>query len=300
MVIVAVLDDGVGQEALAELLDQAARGVRVLGLDRAADGLPDGDVADRAEAQGRQRALDGRHPADRRSRGGGGPRRARRSCTAAIVAPRHRAAAIMRPCRPATRRTSGPRCARSPRRSGPGSWTTVAAESAAAAGACPSRAPPARRAPAACRSSAAWSPAASRRRARSATNPGSGPRRPGPARRREPELELGVGEDDPPRLGVRRGPRVDGQGEVAGRLRHVATDSSTASSKEMFSSWTPTAALVEGVKIGVGQLVGLPQPGGQAQAVHRPRLPVLLPRRAGQVAPDDALDRQHLAARARA
>ena len=56
----------------------------------------------------------------------------------------------------------------------------------------------------------------------------------------------------------------------------------------------PSAAFVDGVKIGSLQLAGQLQPLGHRGAVHGPRLLVLLPGLPGQVAPDDALEREHL------
>ena len=61
----------------------------------------------------------------------------------------------------------------------------------------------------------------------------------------------------------------------------------------MFSSW-PVCAFVAGVKIGSGSCSRLDQPGGQRVAADLAGGEVVLPARAGEVAADDALDRQHL------
>ena len=70
---------------------------------------------------------------------------------------------------------------------------------------------------------------------------------------------------------------------------------SAARSKSMFSSCSPTSALVAGVKIGSASLSDSCRPSGSSipQTVCSDSL-VLLPARAGEVAADDALDRVHL------
>ena len=61
----------------------------------------------------------------------------------------------------------------------------------------------------------------------------------------------------------------------------------------MFSSW-PLWAFVAGVKIGSGSRLDSLQAGRQPVPADRARAPVVLPAGAGEVAADDALDRQHL------
>ena len=61
----------------------------------------------------------------------------------------------------------------------------------------------------------------------------------------------------------------------------------------MFSSW-PVWALVAGVKIGSGQALGLREALGKPVAADLAGGEVVLPPGAGQVAADDAFDREHL------
>ena len=64
-------------------------------------------------------------------------------------------------------------------------------------------------------------------------------------------------------------------------------------SKSIASSW-PTSAFVRRREDRLGQLLGLAQPGRQRDPGDRAAGLVVLPARAGDVAADDALDRQHL------
>ena len=61
----------------------------------------------------------------------------------------------------------------------------------------------------------------------------------------------------------------------------------------MFSSWSPISALVAGVNIGRGELLGLAQSVRQLDPADRAVPAVVVPARARQVTPHDALDRQH-------
>ncbi len=69
---------------------------------------------------------------------------------------------------------------------------------------------------------------------------------------------------------------------------------SAARSKSTFSSWSPTSALVAGVKMGSGELLGLPQALRQLDPAHGASGLVVLPAGPGDVAAHDALDREHL------
>ena len=75
-------------------------------------------------------------------------------------------------------------------------------------------------------------------------------------------------------------------------MRSRSPTSSAARSKSIASSW-PSSALVDGVKIGVGQALGLAQAGRQLDARDLAGGLVVLPARAGDVAAHHALDRQH-------
>ena len=69
---------------------------------------------------------------------------------------------------------------------------------------------------------------------------------------------------------------------------------STVLSNEMFSSWSPIAALVDGVKMGSRQPARLDEALRQLDAAHRAGLLVVLAPRAGEVAAHDRLHRQRL------
>ena len=62
----------------------------------------------------------------------------------------------------------------------------------------------------------------------------------------------------------------------------------------MFSSWSPIAALVDGVKIGSGSRLRLDEARRQLDAADRAGLLVVLAPRAGEVAAHDGLHRQRL------
>jgi hypothetical protein len=69
-----------------------------------------------------------------------------------------------------------------------------------------------------------------------------------------------------PALGGHSAPRaVQGEGQVAGPLGQVRADQVDGSSKLMFSSWSPTSALVDGVNTGSGSG---PTPAGPRAARH--------------------------------
>ena len=111
----------------------------------------------------------------------------------------------------------------------------------------------------------------------------------------EAELELGVGDDDAPlerplRAAACRA-RARCRGPAPTRRRPTR---STARSKEMFSSW-PIVGLGRRREHRLGQLATTraARPAAACRA-SCPMALVLLPRRAGEVAAHDALDRQHL------
>ena len=112
----------------------------------------------------------------------------------------------------------------------------------------------------------------------------------------EPELELRVREDDPalPRASPTRSGRARARSARPRRTRSSPT-SATAAARSMFSSW-PVCAFVAGVKIGSGSCSDSVRPAGSSVAADRAGREVVLPARAGEVAADDALDRQHLEA----
>ena len=137
---------------------------------------------------------------------------------------------------------------------------------------CPSPAFPGSRARTACRSSAGWCRPRSRRPARSARNPASASR---PSRAAavvvEAELELGVGDEDAALRRVVARERVDRAASRRAPVRRVRRRSvRTTVSKSMFSSWSPTAALVEGVKIGSGSCSAWRRPSGRAMPRRSP------------------------------
>ena len=184
----------------------------------------------------------------------------------AVMVARHRVRPRppgVRTARPASRRRIGPRGARRSRRSGPGWRRPPRAAAVAVVAACPSPWPRASPAPAACRTPAASSRARTRPRARSATSRASGPRRPGRARRRAGRARTWC---------RRRRSRAPRRGSAA--ARYTASDraracsartppsSETTSSNPMFSSWSPVAALVEGVNIGAGRASASRRPAG--------------------------------------
>ena len=74
------------------------------------------------------------------------------------------------------------------------------------------------------------------------------------------------------------------------RANSAASPSRRVASASSMLMSCPLAALVAGVKIGVGQAVRFPQPCRQGDAAHRPALAVLLPARPRQVPARDALD----------
>ncbi len=65
-------------------------------------------------------------------------------------------------------------------------------------------------------------------------------------------------------------------------------------SKVTFSSWSPSSALVAGVKIGSGSREPSTRPAGSGHAAHRAARAVLGEPRAGEVAAGDALHRVHV------
>jgi hypothetical protein len=119
------------------------------------------------------------------------------------------------------------------------------------------------------------------------------------------ELELGVGDDDAAGggvvggLGVQRDGGVTGFGDelgagLAGALEGSARTASVrawACSKLMFSSWSPTSALLAGVKIGAGSFWAC-LAGGQLDAADGAGVLVVLPAGADHVAAHDGLDGQ--------
>ena len=92
----------------------------------------------------------------------------------------------------------------------------------------------------------------------------------------EAELELGVGQDDARARGRCRGPgrRRRGSSGAAGR-RSRRRPGGRPPRSETFSSCSPTAALVAGVKIGRGQLGAVDQALGEGEAADRAGLVVL-------------------------
>ena len=162
----------------------AGRGL-VGGLELEADRLADAYARDPVEAEVRQRPLDGGALRVGDARRAGGPRPGRRSAwahgrTSPTRAPDRRQAPAPGQ---AARAVAGDALVgldvargwwrRPPRRA-----------AAAAAASCPSRGRRGSRGPAACRTTAAWHPAPTRRPARTGRSRASAPRRPAPARRR--------------------------------------------------------------------------------------------------------------------
>jgi hypothetical protein len=111
----------------------------------------------------------------------------------------------------------------------------------------------------------------------------------------EAELELGVGDDDAALAAPLGAPPVELQ-------RHVADLGRQGLAHQVGGRRERDVLVVTLVRLGrrgehrLGQPVGLPQAVGQRGAVHGAGPAVLLPGRAGDVAPDDALHRQHLGA----
>jgi len=82
---------------------------------------------------------------------------------------------------------------------------------------------------------------------------------------RAAELELRVGEHDAVALGVLGGESVDSSDRRrSSSIRLRSPTISAARSKSMFSSWSPSSALVAGVKIGSGRRSDSRDPGGSA------------------------------------
>ena len=106
----------------------------------------------------------------------------------------------------------------------------------------------------------------------------------------EPPLELGVGQDQASRRrrARRRSDRPPGSSIVTSSATSLPTDSAM-NSNETFSSW-PVSALVAGVKIGSIAWLST-RPAGSAMPQTVPDGPVFLPGAAGEVAANDALER---------
>ena len=77
------------------------------------------------------------------------------------------------------------------------------------------------------------------------------------------ELELGVGDDDAPLGGMVAARRVERNGQFTTLLGQLAPDDvDGADRSEMFSSWRPSSAFVDGVNDGLGQLARIPAAAG--------------------------------------
>ena len=112
--------------------------------------------------------------------------------------------------------------------------------------------------------------------------------------RAAPELDLGVGEDDAALAGDLLAAGVDGQREPAQRRRRCRRRRVTSTwLKSTFSSCSPKAALVAGVKIGSGSREPSTSPGGSATPHTSPLRGVVDEPGAGEIPARDALDREH-------
>ena len=107
------------------------------------------------------------------------------------------------------------------------------------------------------------------------------------------ELELRVGEDDAARARRARRAQLVERERRSARRSLVALRARRARpprSASMFTSW-PVVGLRRGREDRLGQPLGLAQPAGSAMPATVPRLAVVLPPRADEVAAHDALER---------